>query len=137
MHTLLWAQRMFSDYFKNFIFISSGVVDVNSYESEKALDQLKRKVDKRLQYFVNYSKQHGIAAISLCSFGTDPVQKLIEVSEEIKAKFKLPIFFSARLVLKNDSWFTRQLHNETPMTLQRNLHLRGMQMIILPVMLGK
>ncbi|OGT21463.1 MAG: amino acid transporter [Gammaproteobacteria bacterium RIFCSPHIGHO2_02_FULL_42_13] len=137
MHTVLWAHRMFSDYFKNFIFVSSGVVDVNSYESDKALEQLKRKVDKRLQYFVNYSKQHGIAATSLCSFGTDTVQKLIEMSEEIKIQFKLPIFFSARLVLKNETWFTRQLHNETPITLQRNLHLRGMQMIILPVMLGK
>ncbi len=137
MHTLLWAQRMFSDYFKNFIFISSGVVDVNSYESDKALNKLKRKVDKRLQYFVNYSRQHGIAAISMCTFGTDPVKQLIETAEEIKTQFSSPIFFSTRLVLKNESWFTRQLHNETPMTLQRNLHLRGMQMIILPVMLGK
>jgi hypothetical protein len=135
MHTLLWAQRMFSGYFKNFVFASVGIVDVNSYESDKALRRMQDTVGKRLKYFVEYANQHGIPATSYESYGTDHVQELISVSNKIKQDFKLPIFFAARIVRKEESWLTRILHSETPALLQRYLHLNGMQMIILPVTL--
>ena len=32
-----------------------------------------------------------------------------------------------------DNWGTRLLHNQTVDVLQRRLHLRGMQMVILPM----
>jgi amino acid transporter len=137
MHTLLWAQRMFPGHFKNFIFLSVGIVDVDSYESDKALAKMQTKVEKRLRYFVNYSHQNDLPAKSLCDYGTDPVEKLVVMADQIKEEYKNPIFFAARVTLKNENWLMRLLHNETPVSLQRNLHLRGMQMVILPVLLGK
>jgi amino acid transporter len=136
MHTLLWAQRMFPNHFKNFVFISVGVVNVDTYESDKALKSMQKKVSKRLQYFVNYSEQNGVPAKAYCDYGTDHIEKLANIAQQIQQEFKDPIFFAARVVLKHENWLTRLLHNETPVSLQRSLHMLGMQMIILPVMLN-
>ncbi|MGD9108640.1 MAG: APC family permease [Gammaproteobacteria bacterium] len=136
MHTLLWAQRMFPNHFKNFIFISVGVVNVDTYESDKALKSMQKKVNRRLQYFVNYAEQNGIPAKAYCDYGTDHIAKLANIAQQVKQEFKEPIFFAARMVLKHENWLTRLLHNETPVSLQRSLHMQGMQMIILPVMLN-
>ena len=137
MHTLLWAQRMFPNYFKNFVFISAGIVDVNTYESDKALGVMKNKVERRLKYFTDYSHQHGIPTKIMSAYGTDPVENLVELAKQANKEFNSPIFFAARVVFENENWFTRQLHNETPTVLQRKLHASGLQMIILPVMLGR
>lgn len=137
IHTVLWAQRMFPGYFKNFVFVSVGLVDVDSYESEQALEIMQQKVNGRLKYFTDYATQHGIASKVVCDYGTDPVAKLVDLSINIHEEFKTSIFFSAKIVFKNETWLTRQLHNETPLSLQRSLHMNGMQMIIVPVLVGK
>lgn len=136
LHTLLWVQRMFPDHFKNMIFLSTGVVDVNSYESDIALERMQQKVEKRLQYFVKYAHQHDIPAVSYSAYGTNHVEKLVELAEQVKNDYPDSIFFASKAVSQKSNWFTRQLHNATPTALQRNLHLRGTQMIILPVLLG-
>lgn len=133
MHTLLSMRRMFPDYFRNYVFVSIGVVDVNSYESEKALSKMEKKVKQRLQYFVGYTHQLGIPATAYYDFGIDPVAKLEELSDQIVKDFPSSIFFAAKLILKNETAITRLLHNETPMAVQRHLLLRGIRMIILPV----
>ena len=135
MHTILWAQRLFVNYFKNFVFLSAGIVDVYSFESDKAIEEMKKKVETRLGYLINYSNSKKIPSMVLCEYGTDHIEKLVDLSEKIKEKFKTVVFFASRVILKNENWITRQLHNETPLALQRNLHMRGMKMIILPVIL--
>ena len=99
------------------------------------LARMKRQVKKTLQYFLDYSAAQGIPAKAISDYGTDHVEKLVELAEQVHKEFKDPIFFAAKLILKKDNWLTRKLHNETPNDLQRYLHLRGMQMIILPVKL--
>lgn len=137
MHTLLWIQRLFpKNYFRNYVFLSAGTVDVNSYESERALSIMQKKVNSRLDYFVNYAKEQGVPAKSLGAYGTDHIIELTQLAEQIKDEFPSSVFFSARIVLKSENWLSRLLHNETPVTLQQRLHSKGMQMIILPVMLG-
>lgn len=133
MHTLLSMRRMFPDYFRNYAFVSVGVVDVNSYESEITLHKMEKKVKQRLQYFVDYSHQLGIPATAYYDFGIDPVGKIDELSDTIIKDFPSSIFFAAKLILKNETALTRVLHNETPMSVQRHLLLRGIRMIILPV----
>ena len=43
------------------------------------------------------------------------------------------LFFTSKLVFRNENWVTRLLHNQTALALQRRLHLNGMQMVILPM----
>lgn len=136
MHTLLQVIRMFPDHFKNFIFLSAGVVDIESFAGQAALETMKQKVDENLQYFVNYCRQYGLAAESYSVFGTDIIGKLTNLAETVSEKYPNCIFFASKLIFERDNWITRLLHNETAMNLQRRLHLLGKQFVILPMRLN-
>lgn len=133
MHTLLCVLRMFPRHFKNFIFLSVGIVDVESFTGASALEKMRDEVNQMMQYFVDYCQQYGIAAESYVAFGTDTVEKLSELAEEVGEKYPNCIFFSSKLIFEHDNWITRFLHNETPVTLQRQLHLQGKELVILPM----
>lgn len=133
MHTLLCVLRMFPRHFKNFIFLSVGIVDVESFTGGAALEYLREEVNHTLQYFVDYCQQYGIASESYITFGTDTVEKLSLLAEKIGEKYPNCIFFSSKLIFDHDNWITRFLHNETPVTLQRQLHLQGKELVILPM----
>ena len=135
MHTLLWVMRMFPDHFKNFIFLSAGVVDIESFKGQTALENMQQQVDETLDYFVNYCHQHGLAAEAYTAYGTDIVDQLIKVAKKVSEKYPNSIFFASKLIFERDNWVTRLLHNETPMMLQRRLHLLGKQFVILPMRL--
>jgi amino acid transporter len=136
LHTLLRAEQMFQKSFKNMIFISVGVVDVNNYQSETTLFLMKQKIEKRLNYFVKYAQQFNIPAKTLSAYGTNPIDLLEKLAEKAKKTCPDCVFFAAKVVPKKESWFTRQLHNDTAFLLHRNLYLRGMQMIMIPVVLN-
>ncbi len=133
MHTLLCISRIFPRYFKNFVFVSVGIVDVASFTAEKKLEQMKQEVNDTLEYFVDYCEQYGMAAESYSDFGTDTVEKLTHLSEIVAEKYPNCIFFASKLIFEHDNWITRILHNETPTTLQRHLHLQGKELMILPM----
>lgn len=137
MHTLLWMQRMFPNHFKNFIFLSAGVVDVGSYGSDKSLAKMQKNIEKRLKYFVDFSHEHGFAADSRVVYGNDPVEGLTGLAVEVSEEYTNTVFFSASLVSTQDNWFHRKLHSDVPVLLQRSLQLKGLQMVILPVRLER
>ena len=133
MHTLLNVIRIFPRHFKNFVFISAGIVDVESFAGQNELKNMQDKVNENLQYFVDYCHQYGLAAEAYAAFGTDTVDELAVISEKVSQKYVNCIFFSSKLIFEHDNWVTRLLHNETPLTLQRNLHLQGKELVILPM----
>lgn len=133
MHTLLCVLRIFPRYFKNFIFVSVGIVDVESFTADETLEKMQQEVNNTLKYFVDYCQQYRMAAESYSAFGTDTVEKLTELAEEVSKKYSNCIFFASKLVFEHDNWITRILHNETPTTLQRHLHLQGKELMILPM----
>jgi len=133
MHTLLNVIRMFPRHFKNFVFLSAGVVDVESFAGQTELEKMREKVNENLQYFVDYCHQYGIAAEAYAAFGTDTVEELTTLAVKISRKYSNCIFFSSKLIFEHDNFITRFLHNETPLTVQRNLHLEGKELVILPM----
>ena len=133
MHTLLCVFRMFPRHFKNFIFLSVGIVDVESFTAGETLELMRHQVTDTLDYFVQYCQQYGFAAESYAAFGTDTVEKLTGLAEEVGRKYPNCIFFASKLIFEHDNWVTRILHNETPTTLQRQLHLQGKELVILPM----
>lgn len=137
MHTLLWVQRLFPNQFKNFIFLSTGEVDAQSYGGKGALNTLKYVIEACLNYYVNFCHSHGWAATFYESFGTDPVEQLTELAENVVKEYPNTVFFASKLIFQQDSWVTRWLHNQTALAMQRRLHLRGMQMVILPMKLDE
>lgn len=133
MHTLLCIFRMFHKHFKNYIFVSVGIVDVGSFSGQIALEKMREEVNTNLQYFVDYCHQYHHAAESYSDFGTDTIEKLVNLADIISRKYPNCIFFSSKLIFEHDNWITRFLHNETPMSLQRQLHLQGNELVILPM----
>jgi amino acid transporter len=133
MHTLLWAQRMFPNHFKNFIFVSAGIVDVESYGGQNSLEAMKKEVGDTLNYFVQYCHAHNQPALALCKYGTNPVVQLSKMAEKISVQYPNTVFFASKLVFAHDNWFNQLLHNDTAFSLQRKLHLKGIQLVILPI----
>jgi len=73
----------------------------------------------------------------MVSYGNDPAEQLTALCEKVSERFANIVFFSASLISKQDNWFHRTLHNDIPILLQRYLHLKGLQMVILPVRLER
>ncbi len=136
LHALLWVQRMFPDHFRNFIFVNARAVDSQSFGGREDLDAMKVEANASLSYFVNFCNSKGWAAKSYLAFGTDPIDEFTRLAERVQAEFPNAIFFTSKLIFDRDNWFTQLLHNQAAMALQRRFHLRGMQMIILPMKLS-
>jgi amino acid transporter len=133
MHTLLNVIRLFPHHFKNYIFISAGVVDVESFVGQAELESLRSSVSEHLNYFVAYCEQYGLASAAFSAFGTDTVEELAKLCEKIGSTYSNTIFFATKLIFEKDNVVTRFLHNETAITLQRILHLHGKELVILPM----
>jgi amino acid transporter len=136
MHSLLWVARLFPGQFKNMLFISVGEVDTQSFGGEEAVRKLTVEVDESLNYYVNYCHGRGIAAASYKGFGTDVVAQLTDLSDQVAGDFPNVVFFASKLIFVRDNWWTRLLHNQTAIAMQRRLHLLGRQMVILPMKLS-
>ena len=135
IHTVLWVQRLFPNHFRNFVFIGAKAVDRQSYGGPEQIDCLRTALDKALAFYVDYCHANDLAATARFSLGTDRVDELVKLAEEIQREYPNCVFFTSKLVFRNENWVTRLLHNQTALALQRKLHLSGMQMVILPMQL--
>jgi amino acid transporter len=133
MHTLLWVQRLFPNHYKNFIFLAAGEVDTQCYTGKDTLEGLKVKIANSLKYYIGFCHSHGLAAASYQAFGCDPVDELTALTEKVAQQYPNCVFFASKLIFLHDNFLTRWLHNQTARTMQNRLHLRGMQMVILPM----
>lgn len=133
MHTLLSILRIFPNQFKNFIFISAGVVDSESYSGQAELELMKSRVDKLLDYFVNYCLQYDLPAEGHAGFGIDPIHEIERLADEIGSRYPGAIFFASKIVFAKETIITRILHNQTPYILQQYLHSHGRELMILPM----
>jgi amino acid transporter len=133
MHTLLSVLRLFPHQFKNFIFISVGIVDLESFSGQAELDKMQSRVNTMLDYFVKYCLQYELPAESYSGFGIDPVHELERLADEVGSRYPHGIFFASRVVFTKETFLTRILHNQTPLLLQNYLHFHGKELMILPM----
>jgi len=133
MHAMLSILRLFPNQFRNFIFLSAGIVDSESFSGQEELEHMQQEVNKTLEYFVNYCREYQIPVQAYAAFGTDPVEQLKKLADRVSEKYPHAIFFASQLVFKHESIFTRMLHNQTPLILQQYLHYRGKELMLLPM----
>lgn len=136
MHTIMWVMRLFPDHFKNFIFLSAGEVDTKSFDSSSTLLAMQHKIEKALYYYSGFSRSQSVNSSWRIGYGTDPVMILDDLAKEIIAEYPNSVCFATKLIFVRDNLFVRWLHNQTALTMQRRLHLRGQQMVILPMMIN-
>jgi amino acid transporter len=133
LHALLWVQRMFPAHFKNFIFVNARTVDSHAYGGEGAVEQMRAEANATLKFFVDFCHSHGMASAAYLGFGTDVVNEVTRLCEDISKEYPNAIFFTSKLIFEQDNWFTRLLHNQAALAIQRRLHFDGLQMVILPM----
>ena len=133
IHELLTVIRLYPGVFKSFFFVSIGEIDTQSFHAEESLHKLKEKVKKNLSILVDYCRSRKLGADYMDDYGVDVVEKLTLTCENIRKKYPHSVFFATQLVFENDNMILRMLHNQTSTTLQRQLHFRGMPIMVLPM----
>lgn len=135
VHALHWVRHEFPEHFHNFVFMNARTVDAQSYGGSQNLEQVKQSATTALNYFVNFCHRDGLPAKAYLAFGTDPIDELIKLAERVHHDFPNSIFFTSKLIFERDNWYIRQLHSEAALTMLRQLHLRNIPMVILPMKL--
>ncbi len=133
IHTLLNAQRLFPGRFHNFIFLSVGEVDTTRMKGDHTLGDLKQSVDESLHKYVEFCRAHNMAAAGYSAYGTDPVEEAVKLADTVLERFPGSVFFAGTLVFREENWMTRLLHNHTALAIQRQLHIKGMPLVIMPM----
>src|SRR5262245_57559785 len=133
IHAVLAVPRLFGTHFKNFIFVSVGVIDSNRFKGHEEIDNLQHQTKESLQKYVAFVRRQGYYAESRYELGTDAIDELERLAHEVTQQFPRSVFFSGKLVFARDSFWHKVLHNQAAFTLQRRLQFSGLQMVVLPV----
>jgi amino acid transporter len=135
VHVMLNAQRLFGTRFKQYIFLSVGSIDSGAFKGVDEMAELRKKVQKEADKYVTLARSYGLLAESRASCEIDYITEIERLCLQVHEEFPNSVFFAARLLFWKDTIWTRILHNETPLTLQRRLMFHGLQFIVLPVRL--
>ena len=133
MYALKWLNELFPGHFKNFIFVSVGEVDAESYGGKGALRSLQYQIENSLRYYVHYCHQQGWAATSYATYGTDVEAELEKLIVKVVEDYPNSICLGSKLIFPSENWLIGWLHNHTAIAMQRRLHLREIQMIVTPI----
>ena len=133
MHTLMTINRLFPGRFHNYVFVQVGIVDIQTIAGRRQLNNMKKRVERNLQTFVNFAHTFGFGADTYAEYDTNPIDRLTELAEELNGKYHSPVFFCGRIVYQNDNMLTRWMRSDIPVLLQQRLHYADRQMIILPM----
>ena len=133
IHSLLAVQRLFPGYFKNFVFVSVGVIDSASFVNVEAVDEVRDRTATDLLRYVELAAGLGLAADSRMAVGTEAVATAADLCGRIAGEFPQSLFFAGKLIFERERWYQRVLHNETAYQLQRRLQFAGLNAMVLPV----
>ncbi len=133
IHSVLAVPRSFGTHFKNFVFISVGVIDSSRFKGREEIDNLRRQTEENLERYVNFVKSQGAYAEYWYALGTDPIDELERLAYEVAQRFPRSVFFAGKLVFQQEGFWHKVLHNQAAFTLQRRLQFAGLQMMVLPI----
>jgi len=133
VHSLLSIQRLFPNYYKNFIFASVGVIDSATFKDVEEVEEVRARTEASLQQYVELAQRLHLAADYRYSVGTEAVDEAEKLCRQIAKEYPRSMFFSGKLVFEREKWFQRVLHNETAYAIQRRLQFAGLNAMVLPV----
>jgi amino acid transporter len=133
VHSLLTIQRLFPKHFRNFVFLSVGVIDSATMSGVEEVEHVRARTENALRRYVDLARRLGLAAALRASVGTEAVAEAERLCGEVAREFPRAIFFAGKLVFEQERWYQRVLHNETAYQLQRRLQLAGLNAMVLPI----
>jgi amino acid transporter len=133
VHQLLTIQRLFPGYYRNFVFLSVGVIDSATMKGVEEVEHVRAETEQSLERYVDLAARLGLNAASRMSVGTEAVAEAEKLCMEVARELPRAIFFAGKLVFERERWYQRLLHNETAYQLQRRLQFAGLNAMVLPV----
>ena len=133
VHTILSTLRFFPRLYEQFIFVSIAVVDSGHFKGRAEIEALRRQTDADVQRYVDLTRRLGFPAEGVTEIGTEVVEEATRVCERIAQEYARATIISGKLVFRQEHFFNRLLHNETPTLIQRRLQWLGVPMVVLPV----
>ncbi len=133
IHSIFSIRKLFQDKFKNFVFISVGRVDSSRFKGIEEIENLKLATEKSLQQYVTMAQHMGYAAEYRYVLGTDVIEEIEKMCDELARNFSEPIFFAGKLIFAKENFFSKILHNQTALEIQRRLLFKGNNMVIVPI----
>jgi len=132
LHTFLGIPRLFSETFGTFIFVQVGVLDAGSFKGAEELERLKSETTAGVQRYVEFARRHGFTADAVTGVGHDIITKITALSDELLKQNPDAVLFGGQLAFKQETIWTRWLHNYAVFALQRLFCRRGVPFIIVP-----
>lgn len=133
LHLLLAVHRLFPKHFHQFVFLSVGVVDFDSFKGEHEVASLKESVQTGLAGYAEVVTRWGYAADTRWAVGVDVVDEMERLCAEVGREYPRAVFFCGDLIYQIPSVLTRLLHSRTAHEIQRRLHLLGLPLLVVPV----
>jgi amino acid transporter len=133
LHAVLGVPRLFGGHFKNFVFVSAGVIDSSRFKGAAEVDNLREQTKAELERYVEFARGMGVHSEYWYALGTDAIDEIEKLCTEVAKTFPRSVFFSGKLVFAKENLLTRLLHNQAAHTIQRRLQFNGLQMVVLPV----
>ena len=133
MHVLFSIIRQFPGMFRNFVFLSAGVIDTSVFKGAAEVENLARDLKTQLAHYVEFAKGHGFYAEARTAVGTDAIECIARLAEETAKDFPSTTVFAGKVVFREENFLSRMLHNHTAFLVQKRLVFAGLPMIILPI----
>ena len=133
IHTLLSIVRGFPGTYKNFIFCSVAVADSGVFKGTEGVAGLEDSVRKMLMRYVTLAQNLGLKADFRMAVGTDVVEAGTQLCADTAREFPKSTVFTGKIVFREEKFYHRILHNETAKAIQKNLHWKGINTVILPI----
>jgi amino acid transporter len=135
IHSLLTLYRLYPGHYRNFVFVSVGVVDYDRFQSEDEILRLREETVVALKRYEPFVRAMSGYFDSRLAVGADVVDELELACRKLKEEYTNLQVFGGQLVLRRETFWTRFLHDRVAYELQRRLHLQGIPMFILPTRL--
>jgi amino acid transporter len=133
MHVFFSVVKQFPGMFRNFVFISAGVVDTSVFKGAAEVENLAHNLREQVEKYVEFVKGHGYYAEARILVGTDAIESVTHLAEEVVKDFPNICVFAGKLVFKEENLLSRLLHNQTAFMAQKRLVFAGLPMIVLPI----
>ena len=133
MHVFFSVIRSFPGTFRNFVFLSAGILDSSRFKGAEEVVNLRQDLDDQMKNYVEFAKGHGYYAEARMQVGTDVVQVIDHLARELATDFSNVMFFAGQLVFKEERLTDRFLHNQTAFIAQKRLVFDGLPMIVMPI----
>lgn len=133
MHVFFSIVKHFPGMFRNFVFISAGVVDTSVFKGAAEVENLANDLQEQLGKYVEFVKGHGYYAEARTLVGIDAIESITHLAEEVVKDFPNICVFAGKLVFKEENLLSRLLHNQTAFMAQKRLVFAGLPMIVMPI----